>query len=373
MNIVMDTNVLYHLYGRNKLGMVDNNNKINNIRLNALVRNNDSYITSITLIEIMTRFRSNPEIIRDLFQYIVSHNFSLISLGISDISYDDLVNISNSSNDIIKFKIKQIIKDKIRAESHFASIMLLIELEQYYYYYFEKSKLFNKNFNQYPLDIQIIIRDSFFEKYFNCDLYSRIKRILRKALKNGYSIDQNNRMADKYLKRAFDEILKDECASFLLFLNLIIDSNLDLIINWGNFENINMPRYQSLIEQIINQDDYTRLFSENNNINRCIRNVLSKFEKQSGLAVYEEYKFQLQETSKPIDTKIPVEYIGKMMDHWLINGSKYEKNDILDMPILRVLTLDKFVLITFDEMMQEYIREIHHASEGYIDRVYNNS
>ena len=380
MNIAIDTNVLYYLYGRKKLDQKDTDEKINGLRLNTIINNNDVYITSVTLVEIMTHFQSKPPIIKNLFEYIILHNFSIISVGVSDISYDKLVTLSNASDQEIRLETKRVLKEKIETESFYATIILILELEQYYYYYFEKTRLINQSFKQYSLDLQISTRDMLIDKFITYNLYLEVKKKFKHILKIGYASeysDNKSQMAIKLLKQAFDEVLKHECVNFVFVLNLMVDSNFkfdfdDLLNNWSKFKTMQEPYYQLALDQISAHDDLDKLCGTNDNINSCIRELLTKFGKRFDTDFYKNYKsVTIQETFKPIESKMPVEYIGKIMDRWGVRGSKFEKNDILDMFILRVLKMDKFVLITFDKMMQDYIHETHHISDEYINRVYN--
>ena len=67
---------------------------------------------------------------------------------------------------------------------------------------------------------------------------------------------------------------------------------------------------------------------------------------------------------------VQIEYMNWILSKMVQRGSKFHKNDILDMLISITLQDSDTVLISFDEDMQDFISSINHISQNYIAKVY---
>ena len=246
-NIVIDTNVLYCIYGRKELNMWPNN-KVNESRLHRILNNNKVIVTSVTIVEIMSHFQDKPDLIMKLLNFIKERNFEIINCGIISYSQDDIIKLFSSSNYTLHTFIRNAIKEKIYTESGFAASFLLVELQMFVNFYFERAEHYKPNFKQMQFEekdkLKCFLFDTIFQKDKNYNL-DILENDFRKILDVYYNakLDSNKKNSAKNVKDLFNEKLYEFCTSSTAFFELIIDNE-----NYYEFTNDKLYlEYQKII------------------------------------------------------------------------------------------------------------------------------
>ena len=163
-------------------------------------------------------------------------------------------------------------------------------------------------------------------------------------------------------------MLYNNCAIFSIYMEFFLANYEELITGDFNLKN----EFDNLISR---NSDYLIFNKNKSNTNDGIKYIIKAFEKELGKGFIQKHHSELIEFWKEGSGFSPaqVDYMGRLFIKWTTNGNKYEKNDIMDMMILRALDMDNSVLITFDKSMQDFIFDINHLSRTYIERYYNES
>lgn len=371
MKFVLDTNALYSLYGREKLG-IDQNSRINETRLRNILSNSNhhTYVSTVTLHEIFTylgKGLNNSEDldkIRSLLQFIINKQINIINLGISDIQIKDLITLINFSNPLLKIRLKDYRNKKIITEAGFATVILMLQLKVYVNFYLEREEKVNelfRNLSENKRDkiksdiVGILLSDNFKESLES--LESKFKKVLRKA----YAIENENEK--KCVKNAFNNILYNQCRVFTLFLEFFFK-------NYENMEFSDNQLSEEFIEICKNSEDYTIIGQNPNHVNAGISTIINQFEKLTDTEFIKRHKQDILEQwgNGNQFTKYQGEYIALLFEKWIKDSSKYEKNDMLDMLILGALDIEDLAILSFDGKMQNYIFVNSPISEKYIKK-----
>lgn len=365
MNLVLDTNAFYHYYGREKMGL-SVNPKVNLMRFNTILSNqsNTIAISTITVSEFLVHFRDNPALIKNVLRFIVLRKINIIPFGITNFSIEDIPELIKIPDALIKIRIEKYKKEKIRTEAGFASIFILLLLKIYVNFYFEREERVNPEFKLLTEEERDGRKAEVFGFLLSDDIQGSLKRDIStftKALRKGYAIGKE----EKSVRDTFNNILHLNCAVFSLFLDFFI-KNYNII----QFDDRQLKiEYEKLAKQ---NSDFNIFEKTPNHINKGIIKIIKEFEKEITSGFVEKHRRDVINTWREDNMFSPcqAEYIGRLFLKWIQNGKKYEKNDMLDMMILRTLDIDNCALITFDESMQDYILEIEHTSIEYIKRLY---
>ncbi|MFL0195319.1 hypothetical protein ACJDU8_07035 [Clostridium sp. WILCCON 0269] len=371
MNFILDTNAFYSLYGRNRLG-IDTNSVINETRLrNVLLNyNHDIHISNVTLYEIITFFSSgNLNRLAGLLDYIRKKNIGIVNLGISDITRKDLDTLVTAKESLLKILVKDYISKKVDVESQFATDILLLQLRLYVIFYFEREESLNESFRNLPKDkkndikfkaFDVLLQDRIAE-YLKI-LSSKFKKILRQAYFKGKD-SKKDEYAEKCVKDEFNNILYQQSRVFSLFLEL-------LMANHENMEPSDNVVCKKLIEIYRNSGDYGIIEENPGNVNDGIGKLIKQFEDLNYTEFIKEHKQDAIDIwgENSCFTRHQIEYIGILFEKWMKESAKYKKNDMLDMFILRALDMKNWVILTFDNRMQNYIFLNSPESEKYIKK-----
>ena len=371
MNFILDTNALYSLYGREKLGM-EQNSRINETRLRNILSNSNhhTYVSTVTLHEIFTYLgkdlNKNEDLdkVRDLLRFIINKQINIINLGISDIQIKDVITLINSSNPSLKIHLKEYRKKKIITESGFATVILMLQLKIYVNFYLEREENVNEPFRNLSKNkrdkikavaFRILLSDNFKESLES--LESIFKKVLRKA----YAIEDENEK--KCVKNTFNNILYNQCRVFTLFLECFIK-------NYENREFSDNELYEEFIGIYKSSENCTLIGQKPNHVNGSISTIINQFEKMTDIEFIKRYKQDIIDNWENSNrfTKHQAKYIALLFGKWIKDSSKYEKNDMLDMLILGALDIKDLVILTFDGKMQNYVFANSPISEKYIKK-----
>lgn len=371
MKFLLDTNALYSLYGREKLGMAQNS-RINETRLRNILSNSNHhiYVSTVTLHEIFTYLgkdlKNDQDLdkVRDLLRFIINKQINIINLGISDIDLKDLISLINSGNSLLKIHLKDYRKEKIITEAGFATVILMLQLKLYVNFYLERQEEVNENFSNLSEDkmdkiksdiFGILLSDNFEESLES--LESIFKKVLRKA----YAI--KNEDEKKCVKNAFNNILYNQCEVFTLFMEFFIK-------NYGNMKLSENELYEEFIKIKKNSQNFSLIDQNPDHINASISMMINQFEKLTDIKFIKRHKQDIVDTWGTSNwfTKHQAKYIALLFEKWIKDSSKYEKNDMLDMLILAALDIKDLAILTFDSKMQNYIFPNSPISETYIKK-----
>ncbi|WP_425802371.1 hypothetical protein ACHOLT_15335 [Desulfitobacterium sp. Sab5] len=365
MNFILDTNAFYHYYGRKKLGL-QVNEKVNLIRLNAILSSNNSIIaiSTVTIIEFLVHFRDKPAIVKDVLRFVILRRINIIPFGISEFGIENVAELLRLSDATLKIRIDYYKKAKIKTESAFAATFLLLLLKVYINFYLEREEKINAEFRALPEKERDKRKSEVFGLLLSNDIEKSLKdcnSAFAKVLRKGYAIKDE----EKSLKDAFNNALYSYCAVFSLFI--------DFFIQHYNVTEFTSEKFQSEYQKTVaNNSDFNILKKNPNHISGRIKEIIREFEKETASGFIRRHRQDIIDNWKgDLFSSSQAEYIGRLFEKWYLRGSKYDKNDVLDMMILQALDIKDCLLITFDETMQDYAFEIGHPSIEYIKRVYD--
>lgn len=366
MNFLLDTNAFYYFYGREKLGL-GKDPKVNVPRLNSILadQDNTNSLSTITIIEFMVFNREKPDLIKSLLHFLVLKRINIIPLGILEFTYDDISKLLKLSEAALKIKSKDYLKIKINTEAGLATSSLLILLKIYVNFYLEREERNNPQF----MALSERERDKRKSELFGFLLSNDIQDSLRifhsaftKALRQGYALGKE----EKYIKDVFNNILYLNCATYSCFIEFFIK-------NYDTMEFTEEQLRNEYQEIAARNSDFSIIKTTPDHISKGIKQIIEEFEKETASGFIDKHRQDIVDNWKNgnMFSSRQAEYIGKLFAKWYQRGSKYEKNDMLDMLILRALDIvDNFVLITFDKSMMQFISEIGHKSARYINLLF---
>jgi len=362
MRVIIDTNIFYEYYGREKL-IGNTSANINLSRLNRILDApmNKVVLSSVSVVEIIVRFRKDPEKLQNLIQYILDKKIDIDSHAIYKFNLDDLNSIATCNNELLKFKIKPILKEKIFAESYNAIMLLSLLLEIYLVFYFDERESIGDEFENMNVVEKSRLKSCIFNIVLDdpkMDFYSSNVRKIRKLLKKAYASDDNSMSPSNVSKEAYND--------FILFnLNKIMWCT-DIIIEHYTKKNQEVDFFENFYLSLENK----MLDSSINNVNKIIAKQLKRYRKQfNNDYVKEKFDdFAYMWKKNGVLSEIQAKYGLNLISNWIQTGVKAEKNDVLDFLILDCLDSSDLFL-TLDNDLVRFLSELNHDSMEYINRI----
>ena len=121
MKIVIDTNILYSWV------KIFENSKFNLEQIDRLAKENELFITTTSILEFIVKFRQDLENLRKCINPLINQRLTIISIGFTPVSNDDIRNIYYShSIEECKEVIEQLFKLKVQKETEFLRFYFIV-------------------------------------------------------------------------------------------------------------------------------------------------------------------------------------------------------------------------------------------------------
>jgi len=361
MDILIDTNIFYEYYDRRNLDEPCSS-KVNHIRLNSILNNPSNTIAlgSVSIIEIMSKFRNKPDAIQDMIRFMLKKNIRCYFQGIYDFSENDLIMITKCKPYIVKKIASDYLKMKIEIEAEVGIAFCCFVLQFYLDFFFAREEMANNNFSNINQKEKLRLKAYIQKSLLNDKLSTHIEkeeRGLRQKLRKGYATEKSNKVA----KVPFNDFLTKYLILTSVYARAMVD-NYVIGLSDNEIENIVMD----MIEK--NFDSAT--FFE---FHKHAVLALSKVQKDYRKKCNEDFFSVMSEKMKRpwIESKqfsnLQVEYVMQLYKNWCKDRIKIEKNDVLDFFILGSIKDDYF--LTLDKRLVTFLDTQQHKSINLINRI----
>ena len=357
--IFLDANAFYSYYGRKKLNL--NSTPVDEKRLSEYLnqQKKKSLPTSV-YIEIITHFRNNPKILKELLKFRYEKNMPIYNnIPRYIVTEDELTCLRYmDETDLEKYAYK-LLENKTEIESEFTLYFLEITKNLYTEY-----KLNDINNLSRTEKIEIF---NFISQSANKNYKKKLKNKIQKELSSGY--DENKEKA--VLKNFYMYELNEACILSNVIINAYLACRRDK-------------------ENVINymQDAYTESMSSGldgtNNNEKTMPHIVDLL--TSDMKFLNKIKLKISEIFKAYGySEVQRRYMRDVMfTSWFERGKKLDKNDIFDMFCVGCLDKtdmtesEKCILadtssyvLSFDEKMKSFIGTVKPENLKLIEEIQN--
>lgn len=353
--IFLDANAFYSYFGRCKLNL--SSSPVDEKRLaEYLDRQNDKSLPTSVFIEIITHFRSNPKILKELLDFRHQKCLPLYN-NIPDyvVSVDEITCVSLMDEIHLTKYADKLLNDKIEIESKFTFVFLEITKNLYTYYKLESTAEFSQSEKDSILNF--IGRTEYKEHN------ELLKEKIRKELKDGY----NENKEQNVLKAFYIQELNEAC----ILTDIIIDGCIACKDEQSDIIDSLQQAYQKTIASGMDGQGGTMPYIVDTLAND------PQFLESAKLKISEMFK-------KGKYTNTQRAYLRDIMfTAWFERGQKLQKNDIFDMFCVgcldysekrkadcNFLDLSSYI-ITFDKRMKSYLGAVRPRNLTIIENILN--
>ncbi len=356
MNVILDTNIVYDYIGRSNLNMSESS-LINRKKLVKLLEspNNTLFITSATLNELIVRFSSEKDILEKLIVFIENNEIEYHYVGLQLLNVKSIMNKFSDKN---QDQLNKLFKDAlaVKVEYEITSLCIMCDLISTYYIdllfktYENELVLFNTNSNS---SHWILLKTEIFKEltgYKFQNMLNSWKEIMKNDLKAAYSVNNSNKVS-RVAKDWFNELLK---LTYYEFTKVIKSSIKEIYPSIG-------CSFISKVEETFNP----------NHVNMTHSKIAENLGKKHGEEIIEDIRVRIIEsTSKSeIITEHMACYLAMLVEDWLIRGKKFDKNDMLDLLVIKGLEIENSILLSMDKKVRDYLEMAGHESVQWNNNV----
>ena len=352
--ICLDANAFYWYFGRDKLPLPESIPKFDVDKVKTFLdARKDKSITASAYMEILVNFRDKPQTIRELTRFIEKKHIKIYNNLLNHVFKPRELSLCSLMNDYqLMHYANKLLETKIEIETEFSYVFMQVVGILY------ANHCLKSNFN---------ICDSVKDNILNF-LYRNMEETLKEkwyselktSLIDGYN---DNNKSQQYLKKKYIELLTQNCVIAHIIIETIqnIDNEDDLYSFMCNVatnvknNGFNESDTMKTISRTLNNDSIFLQFAE----------------KEIG-DIFLRKGYTLHQSK----------YIVVMLKAWLERGRKFCKNDIFDM--MCIAALDKTntdpnwitpidpttYLITFDDVMVDFIKNTKYSNFKLIDQFY---
>jgi len=336
--VIIDTNIWY------TFAKVSINSKVNESNESQILKKYELFVTTASIIEMISKYQDDFCSIKKNLEFIISNNIQIIQLPYFEIEQQTLNGLFDFNN--FKIDVNKIIEKKIKGESNFirgyvymiASACFHLLEDKVYKDIADKNEIKRKH---------IKLTSDLFNGNFDY-----IFDIFHKKLNQAYKDDN----AEQVIKKEFNDliylhiriwlinfyILTDERTNKSELLSKIYNNN---IINEASLKNLNKDNTWKKIEK--NKDNIFNTFKKLPDNNK-----LSVFNNEiiSGLSFDNHV------------SDIVIKFIIFKIKKIILDGAKFQKNDIIDMILLTAISTGNNYLLTLDINFLKALKEIEPLS-----------
>ena len=348
--IFLDANAIYHYVGREKLFTNPSTNVDKKILEKKLKQYSNVFLPSSVLTEILVHFRNDLNKIQDIFYFISSKKIKIVPVGVKGYTSEELYNFASMTDVDKSLYLGKELEEKIDVETGFA-YSFLFSISLAYAGYLARKNGFDENafVNVYGT----YIKTNFMDKHIG---------EIKSELGLGYSLNKEL----KYLKNKYTELLEH---------NVVLAHGAILNISSNGNPSVQeiTQSLSNLVTLGITNTDY--------NVMGTIKDINQDptFMKILLTAIPDTFKVKKY-------SQVQIDYLRTRYEAWLLRGQILRKNDVYDILFLDSfsdnilsnlkynlglpdLTLDDILLVSFDEDIKDYIKEISPNSYDLINSI----
>ena len=332
--LFLDANAFYYYYGSNKLGQIDPPNiDIPKLRQYCGEANNIA-LPSSAYMEIITHYKAKEHILSDILDFIFRNKFQIYNNTVTyQVTIEELSELPSiiSSPQRLEQYVFKILLAKKETEVSFSNLFLREIVSIYTLFKIKQEKVIPSGDNLYVLSF---INDKLIKN--NND--SRKK--LHIAFDSGYEINDPQRV----VKKAFVECVGDICLRVDIMLEWLCESYRQK--KEVNIDDVFETAYANA----------TKSKSTSPEMDRIVK-VIKKAQTECIATVQ-----QLADIFDDRFTQAQKDYVSQvLLPHWLMNGQKFQKNDIFDFFWIRCLDYTSQIpectqCLTFDTKLRTFIK-----------------
>lgn len=340
--LFLDANAFYYYYGSSKLGQNDPPN-INITKLRQYCDNFSSKaLPSSAYLEIITHFKDSQDILTDIINFIITNKFKIynntVTYNVTDSELSELPSIISNEEQLQQYVFKVLIAKK-ETEVSFSNFFLCEIVTLYTYFKIKQDAIL-------PSDDILYALSFVYNKLIKHNNDSRAK--LHAAFDSGYEINDPQRVVKKVFVNCVGEI----CIKVDIMLEWIYES----------FRQSKEVDINDIFEKAYSEATKSKSISpEMDKIVKVIKNAQT------------ECKSTVEQLSDVFDerfTQGQKEYLSQvLLPQWLMNGQKFQKNDIFDFFWISCLDYISAIpectqCLTFDTKLRRFIK----TYRSYIDK-----
>lgn len=358
MRILIDTNVLYDYYGRQKLFGKDNKS-INNLKLIRVLNasKNEVSLSSVSIVEVLVMLSEETELLQDVLKFILEKKIHIINNGIYTFTLDELRLLASCEQYVLKLKCKELVKLKIYSEGHIGVVLLSLLLQVFLLFYFEREEqrnpLFAKLDDIAKSRVKGFIHDVVLNKNFE-GKYKQKSKTIRKGLAKAYALGGKGGSPLKASRILYNNFITVHLAAVSAYADNLIRNYFD--------QNIELDSEKALNES----KDAEVIFNNLENAYKATLKLEKRYRKTFSRNFIEDNINEITKMWKQSNwlNDYQIDYALRLITTWFNQGVKAEKNDILDFLIIGCLS-DQY-LLTFDKDIVDYLESINHKSVDLI-------
>lgn len=333
----LDANAFYSFYGRNKLN--SSSYPVDEEALRTFLKNKNVKLPTSVFIEIITHFRNDPRILKDIIRF---RNLNQISLynNIPDycVTSDELTYISLFDEDDIQRYANNLLSKKIEIECNFVTLFYEITRDLYAYYKLETEPTLSE-YNKNSL-----------LNYIGKNGQKKYKPIIKNDFRDNLTQGYNRGQELQILKKFYIDELNEACRN----IDVIIAGSVSVKNTESDLIGDMYSAYQS------------SLFANND---RTMNNIVDTL--STDVTFLTNAKNRISRMfAKSGYTKTQILYLRDVMFcSWFDRAQKLRKNDIFDMFCVGCLDFKEksecllidtsSYVISYDKTMQKFIGSVH--------------
>lgn len=350
--IFLDANAFYSYFGRNRLGM--NSAPVDEIYLRKYLDNKKKSIPTSVYIEVMTHFRNDSKMLREILKFIISKDVVIYNNIPDYIITPTEIKCTNYMEDMVLSKYAHtLLKKKIEIESNFTLLFFEITKNLYAHY---KLMMTDELSEANKSSVLEYIGRIAYKEYQN-----KLETEIQNELQSGY--DENKEK--KVLKDFYIRELNDAC----IFINILIEGCIECKANKEDILSGIQQTYEKSISGGLDGYNGTMpyivdvLVQDSEFLSMAKLKVSEMFGKGNYSAMQRKYLCDVMFTS------------------WFERGKKIDKNDIFDMFCVGCLdhvdkSMKNYILedispyiISFDEKMKQFIGTVKPENLELINKI----
>ncbi len=333
--LFLDANAFYYYYGSRKLGQIDPPN-INITKLQQYCDNASSKaLTSSAYFEIITHFKDSQDILTDIIDFIITNKFKIynntVTYNVTDSELSELPSIISDDEQLQQYVFKVLLAKK-ETEVSFANFFLFEIVTLYTYFKIKQDAIL-------PPDDLPYVLPFVYNKLIKRNNNSRAE--LHAAFDSGYEKNDPQRV----VKKAFVKCVGDICVKVDIMLEWIYESH--------------RQKKEVDIDDIFEEaySKATKSKSSSPEMDKIVKVIRQN--QQECETIIKQLADIFDENTYTTSQK---EYISQvLLPQWLINGQKFNKNDIFDFFWTSCLDFNSQIpectqCLTFDTKLRNFIK-----------------
>lgn len=332
MNVVIDTNVLY------SWADVSSNPKLTANQIESLKTKHKLAIASVSIYEVIEKYRSNLPIIKKCFKPLVENGVNVVQIGFLPFDARTIQTIYYHEGERINSLISDAVKLKIEKEAEYCRFYLSLVYSGLVSMLIEE----NSGHNLSEERMSRIFSQCHAPLVANADF---ILDNFKATIECGHLLND----AEREVKKQFKNLLE------MLFMFLV-----------GNYESFKQVDQNSVQDIITDPKEFRKAIENSKLLKKVLSsvNLLDAIPRKKFSSVITTY-IKFLESKLKLESNITDEvakFFLLRIEKMLLEGSTFKKNDIIDMLILYSLYLKDYLVLTLDQAFLQYLKTVDDKS-----------